>query len=312
MMQSIALTEIYPHDDEYILVEPTTTSSLLEADDDDASYDYCEDAFSAFLEQQDVPNVRSNANFLYYFPLPPDLTDTDVEEAVEALQTEEFGAALRISQEGLEDVEAATPLEEMEDVEAATSIVLVEEEDQEDSFPPQAEPEKKPGLNPTTVVEKEKFSPPRSIDTSPVQTSASSRKSLVREVSSLSLRSCQYEDLVLQETEESTHNPQPKSSDVSTRDDLTFTLLTQDDDSSSKTTTTRMSNKKRRKQLQRAAKKMAATITRSPSRLCSIGLRAPPPLPKVTRKQIAPAVIMARHAIQNYKQEVAARGIKTR
>jgi hypothetical protein len=98
MMQSIALSEYtYPAEDEYVMVtalqaEEPFLMSMNDEDEtaDDASYDYCEEFdFSS--------KTASGPIVIPTFTLPPQLTDTDVDEAVEALQTDDF-APLEISQ----------------------------------------------------------------------------------------------------------------------------------------------------------------------------------------------------------------------
>lgn len=110
MMHSVALTDSYlPNDDEYVMVDARQDSrpSLLEEENDDASYDYCEDAFSvssSVLHSRSYDEGMSQGNFLADFALPPNFTDTELEDAMEAIQTHSFGI-LHISEadEGEDD-----------------------------------------------------------------------------------------------------------------------------------------------------------------------------------------------------------------
>lgn len=125
MMQSVALTEsslnCQPQqhvednneDDDYVLVDASKTESSscivmegtgIEADfDDEASYDYCEDASplpSASLSPSRVeffvessPNQQETADFVSTkttTALPPDLSETDVVDALGALEISEI------------------------------------------------------------------------------------------------------------------------------------------------------------------------------------------------------------------------------
>ena len=98
MMQSIALSEYtYPAEDEYVMVnalqaEEPFLMSMNDDDEtaDDASYDYCE-------EFDFLSKTASGPISIPTFTLPPHLTETDVDEAVEALQTEDF-SPLEISE----------------------------------------------------------------------------------------------------------------------------------------------------------------------------------------------------------------------
>lgn len=114
-MQSVALTELNSNDEEFVIVEAPraliessmfggssrTLSSL--ADDDDASYDYCDDVYSmpsALPSRWDDTYRATTRGISEEFNLPPNLTDTDVEDAVEYLQTDKF-LSLKISDDRL-------------------------------------------------------------------------------------------------------------------------------------------------------------------------------------------------------------------
>ncbi|GAX23237.1 hypothetical protein FisN_21Hu080 [Fistulifera solaris] len=105
MMQSVALTELNCNDDEFVIVEAPrgltesnvfggsshTLSSL--ADDDDASYDYCDDGYSmppTGSSHWEETFATTGRDINEEFNLPPNLTDTDVEDAIDYLQTEKF------------------------------------------------------------------------------------------------------------------------------------------------------------------------------------------------------------------------------
>jgi hypothetical protein len=105
MMQSVALTELNCNDEEFVIVEAPralTESNVFGgslhalsslADDDDASYDYCDDGYSmppTGSSQWEETFATTGRDISEEFNLPPNLTDTDVEDAIDYLQTERF------------------------------------------------------------------------------------------------------------------------------------------------------------------------------------------------------------------------------
>lgn len=165
MMQSIALSEFPTEDGEYVIVDASMQnqqqekeeSVLICIDDDDADididdeeYDYCQEfdfpSKSTTMTEQDI--------VLPAFAMPPQMTDTDVVEAAEALEREDL-FSLQISEVVEDDVQMA-------------------------------ESEKKPGLNPADDESKHKKQRelPRS-----VLTGITRKNSMASDVSVLSVPS---------------------------------------------------------------------------------------------------------------------------
>lgn len=132
MMQSVALTESslnyqqqhveHDIDDEYVIVDATarTESSCIvleatgshdEHSDDETSYDYCEDALPRpspvrFLlngcpRQDAICDFSATKTTMTTTPLPPDMSETNIEDALEALDISELVGCSDISFEGL-------------------------------------------------------------------------------------------------------------------------------------------------------------------------------------------------------------------